>query len=35
VSEVAADPRLDDHRLLEEELRLFVDDDEAAFLFKS
>jgi ATP-dependent DNA helicase RecG len=32
---VAADPRLDDHRLLVEELRLFVDDDEAEFLFKS
>jgi ATP-dependent DNA helicase RecG len=32
---VDADPRLDDHRLLAEELRLFVDDDEAAFLFKS
>ena len=32
---VGADPDLEDHRLLEEELRLFVDDDEAAFLFKS
>ena len=32
---VGADPRLEDHRLLSEELRLFVDDDEAAFLFKS
>ena len=32
---VGADPRLEDHRLLEEELRLFVDDDEAEFLFKS
>ena len=29
------DPALDDHRLLAEELRLFVDDDEAEFLFKS
>ncbi|MGD0881466.1 MAG: ATP-dependent DNA helicase RecG [Acidimicrobiales bacterium] len=32
---VEADPRLDDHRLLVEELRLFVDEDEAGFLFKS
>ena len=32
---VAADPRLADHHLLAEELQLFVDDDEAAFLFKS
>ena len=32
---VGADPRLEGHRLLEEELRLFVDDDEAEFLFKS
>ena len=32
---VAADPRLDGHRLLVEELRLFIDDDEAEFLFKS
>ena len=32
---VDADPHLDDHRLLVEELRLFVDDDEAEFLFKS
>jgi ATP-dependent DNA helicase RecG len=32
---VASDPRLADHRLLVEELRLFVDDDEAEFLFKS
>ena len=32
---VGADPDLEDHRLLEEELRLFVDDDEAEFLFKS
>jgi hypothetical protein len=28
-------PRLEGNRLLEEELRLFVDDDEAEFLFKS
>ena len=32
---VAADPLLADHRLLVEELRLFVDEDEAEFLFKS
>ena len=32
---VAADPDLDDHRLLVDELRLFVDEDEAEFLFKS
>jgi len=32
---VAADPRLDAHPLLGQELRLFVDDDEAEFLFKS
>ena len=32
---VDADPRLTAHRLLAEELRLFVDDDEAEFLFKS
>jgi ATP-dependent DNA helicase RecG len=32
---VGADPRLENHRLLGEELRLFVDDDEAEFLFKS
>jgi ATP-dependent DNA helicase RecG len=32
---VEADPNLHDHRLLVEELRLFVDDDEAEFLFKS
>ena len=32
---VAEDPILAHHRLLVEELRLFVDDDEAAFLFKS
>jgi ATP-dependent DNA helicase RecG len=35
VEVVGADPHLDDHRLLEQELRLFVDDDEAEFLFKS
>ena len=32
---VAADPLLADHRLLVEELRLFVDEEEAEFLFKS
>ena len=32
---VEADPRLDDHGLLVEELRLFIDDEEAEFLFKS
>jgi len=32
---VDGDPHLADHRLLVEELRLFVDDDEAEFLFKS
>jgi ATP-dependent DNA helicase RecG len=32
---VEADPNLHDHRLLVEELRLFIDDDEAEFLFKS
>jgi ATP-dependent DNA helicase RecG len=32
---VGDDTRLEDHRLLGEELRLFVDDDEAEFLFKS
>ncbi len=32
---VDGDPHLDGHRLLAEELRLFVDDDEAEFLFKS
>ena len=32
---VEGDPRLEVHRLLSEELRLFVDDDEAEFLFKS
>jgi ATP-dependent DNA helicase RecG len=30
-----ADPRLADHRLLAEELRLFIDEDESEFLFKS
>jgi ATP-dependent DNA helicase RecG len=32
---VDADPGLEDHRMLVEELRLFVDEDEAEFLFKS
>ncbi|HEX4246049.1 MAG TPA: ATP-dependent DNA helicase RecG [Acidimicrobiales bacterium] len=32
---VAEDPLLGAHQLLEEELRLFIDDDEAEFLFKS
>ena len=32
---VEADLNLHDHRLLVEELRLFIDDDEAEFLFKS
>ena len=32
---VGSDPLLDSHRLLVDELRLFVDDDEAEFLFKS
>jgi ATP-dependent DNA helicase RecG len=32
---VGSDPHLDDHPLLAQELRLFVDDDEAEFLFKS
>jgi ATP-dependent DNA helicase RecG len=32
---VESDPRLDGHRLLAEELRLFIDDGEAEFLFKS
>ncbi len=32
---VADDPGLSDHELLAEELRLFIDDDEAEFLFKS
>ncbi len=32
---VADDPGLVDHGLLAEELRLFIDDDEAEFLFKS
>jgi ATP-dependent DNA helicase RecG len=35
VSIVADDPLLVDNQLLEEELRLFIDDDEAEFLFKS
>ena len=35
VSIVADDPQLSDNQLLEEELRLFIDDDEAEFLFKS
>ncbi|HEX3565693.1 MAG TPA: ATP-dependent DNA helicase RecG [Acidimicrobiales bacterium] len=35
VSIVADDPLLGDNQLLEEELRLFIDDDEAEFLFKS
>ena len=35
VALVDADPRLDDHGLLVEELRLFIDEDEAEFLFKS
>jgi len=32
---VADDPGLESHGLLVEELRLFVDEDEAEFLFKS
>jgi len=32
---VGADPHLSHHPLLVEELRLFIDDDEAEFLFKS
>jgi ATP-dependent DNA helicase RecG len=32
---VAEDPDLADHGLLVEELRLFIDDEEAEFLFKS
>jgi ATP-dependent DNA helicase RecG len=32
---VGADPALADHPLLADELRIFIDDDEAAFLFKS
>jgi ATP-dependent DNA helicase RecG len=32
---VAEDPGLADHGLLVEELRIFIDDDEAEFLFKS
>ena len=35
VSVVGEDPLLADHPLLEEELRIFIDDDEAEFLFKS
>jgi ATP-dependent DNA helicase RecG len=35
VSVVGDDPLLADHPLLEEELRIFIDDDEAEFLFKS
>ncbi|HXA31322.1 MAG TPA: hypothetical protein VNV87_03605, partial [Acidimicrobiales bacterium] len=35
VSIVADDPLLGDNQLLEDELRLFIDDDEAEFLFKS
>ena len=35
VAVVAEDPLLGAHQLLEEELRLFIDDDEAEFLFKS
>jgi ATP-dependent DNA helicase RecG len=32
---VGSDPLLDSHRLMVDELRLFIDDDEAEFLFKS
>jgi hypothetical protein len=32
---VDGDPQLRDHELLAEEIRLLIDDDEAAFLFKS
>jgi len=32
---VDADPHLEDHALLAEEIRLLIDDDEAEFLFKS
>ena len=32
---VGTDPALADHPLLSDELRIFIDDDEAAFLFKS
>jgi hypothetical protein len=32
---VGEDPSLVDHPLLADELRLYVDDDEAEFLFKS
>lgn len=35
VAIVADDPLLGDNQLLEDELRLFIDDDEAEFLFKS
>ena len=35
VSLVGEDPPLTDHELLVEELRIFIDDDEAEFLFKS
>jgi hypothetical protein len=35
VAVVGDDPLLADHPLLEEELRIFIDDDEAEFLFKS
>jgi len=35
VAIVADDPLLSDNQLLEDELRLFIDDDEAEFLFKS
>ena len=35
VTLVGEDPTLTDHALLVEELRLFIDDDEAEFLFKS
>ena len=35
VSVVGEDPLLGGHPLLEEELRIFIDDDEAEFLFKS
>ncbi len=35
VSVVGDDPLLVDHPLLEEELRIFIDDEEAEFLFKS
>ena len=35
VALVAEDPGLLDHALLVEELRIFIDEDEAEFLFKS